>query len=436
MTPFSDERAPMPGVEIQANVIDAILKERWIRRTPIWLLSLATAVIAMGAAVLYQFVDTRLAALLMVVLIAATVAAHIGSLPLRPMGRGEPDRRLAGPVAHIRSHAEDAPGERRSRPGSPEPHRGRVPRRQGRRQDHHRVLQRRGADAPRRARNSRCRAAQGRRQENHADPYRAVRPRAHEPARNDGAEARRRSHSASRRPRAHRSGKPLEASARGAGAPGAAFLLSRPFGSSALEGGDGRRPLPLPAAQRALPRGGAQSLAGGLERVRNHLVQRVALRASHEEERESHHALHLQEPGAADPDPQRPERRGPGREVADGLDHGQHRRRRHRHRRPRRHQGPEPEGEGNPRSLRRERHRAERGRIHPAVRGCAQRDDAGAVQEDRRARRNVLVGHPDRRPERDGSTTFSSGRYGAATAWSREWSRCSPTSPSSRKWTR
>jgi len=77
MTPFSDERAPMPGVEIQANVIDAILKERFIQRTPIWVLGIATALIAMGAAVLYQFVDTRLATLLMVVLIAATLAAHI-----------------------------------------------------------------------------------------------------------------------------------------------------------------------------------------------------------------------------------------------------------------------------------------------------------------------------------------------------------------------
>ncbi len=77
MTPYSDERAPMPGVEIQANVIDAILKERWIQRTPLWLLSLLTALIAMGAAVLYQFVDTRLAALLMVVLIAATMGAHV-----------------------------------------------------------------------------------------------------------------------------------------------------------------------------------------------------------------------------------------------------------------------------------------------------------------------------------------------------------------------
>jgi two-component system phosphate regulon sensor histidine kinase PhoR len=77
MTPFSQERNPMPGVEIQANVIDAILKQRFIRRAPLWILSLATVIAAMGAAVLYQFVDTRLAALLMVVLIVSTLAAHV-----------------------------------------------------------------------------------------------------------------------------------------------------------------------------------------------------------------------------------------------------------------------------------------------------------------------------------------------------------------------
>jgi two-component system phosphate regulon sensor histidine kinase PhoR len=77
MTPFSDERAPMPGVEIQANVIHAILKERFVRRTPIWLLGIVTALAAIAAAVLYQFVDTRLAALLMVVLIAVVLGAHL-----------------------------------------------------------------------------------------------------------------------------------------------------------------------------------------------------------------------------------------------------------------------------------------------------------------------------------------------------------------------
>jgi two-component system, OmpR family, phosphate regulon sensor histidine kinase PhoR len=77
MTPFSSERAQMPGVEIQANVIDAILKERFIERTPLWLLCVVTALLGMAAAVLYQFVDTRLAAFLMVVLIAGAMGAHV-----------------------------------------------------------------------------------------------------------------------------------------------------------------------------------------------------------------------------------------------------------------------------------------------------------------------------------------------------------------------
>jgi two-component system phosphate regulon sensor histidine kinase PhoR len=77
MTPFSLDRSPMPGVEIQANVIDSILQRRFVTRTPLWALSILTAIIAMGAAVLYQFVDTRLAALLMVVLIGGTLGAHI-----------------------------------------------------------------------------------------------------------------------------------------------------------------------------------------------------------------------------------------------------------------------------------------------------------------------------------------------------------------------
>jgi two-component system phosphate regulon sensor histidine kinase PhoR len=77
MTPFSLDRTPMPGVEIQANVIDSILQHRFVTRFPIWALAIVTALIGMGAAVLYQFVDTRLASVLMVILIAATAGVHI-----------------------------------------------------------------------------------------------------------------------------------------------------------------------------------------------------------------------------------------------------------------------------------------------------------------------------------------------------------------------
>jgi two-component system phosphate regulon sensor histidine kinase PhoR len=68
----------MAGVEIQANVIDAILKERFIQRTPLWGLAVLTAFAAVGAAVLYQFVDTRPALLLMALLVGATLVAHVG----------------------------------------------------------------------------------------------------------------------------------------------------------------------------------------------------------------------------------------------------------------------------------------------------------------------------------------------------------------------
>ncbi len=78
MTPFSSDRSPMTGVEIQANVIHGILQKRFIVRTPLWALTVLTLLTAMLAAVLYQFVDTRLASLLMVVLITGTLGAHIG----------------------------------------------------------------------------------------------------------------------------------------------------------------------------------------------------------------------------------------------------------------------------------------------------------------------------------------------------------------------
>jgi two-component system, OmpR family, phosphate regulon sensor histidine kinase PhoR len=78
MTPFSADRSPMPGVEIQANVIHSILQKHFILRTPLWALSLLTFLFAILAAVLYQFVDTRLASLLMVVLIGVTLVAHAG----------------------------------------------------------------------------------------------------------------------------------------------------------------------------------------------------------------------------------------------------------------------------------------------------------------------------------------------------------------------
>ena len=77
MTPFSVDRTPMPGVEIQANIIHAILHQRFIRRAPLWLLGVVTFVFALLVAGMYQYFDTRLAVLLMVMLIVSILAAHM-----------------------------------------------------------------------------------------------------------------------------------------------------------------------------------------------------------------------------------------------------------------------------------------------------------------------------------------------------------------------
>jgi two-component system phosphate regulon sensor histidine kinase PhoR len=78
MTPFSLDRRPMPGVEIQAHVIDAVLHGRFVRRAALWMLGILVVLISMGAAVLYQFVDTRFATVLLVLLIGATLLGHLG----------------------------------------------------------------------------------------------------------------------------------------------------------------------------------------------------------------------------------------------------------------------------------------------------------------------------------------------------------------------
>jgi PAS domain S-box-containing protein len=76
MTPFSLDKTPMPGVEIQANVIDAILKGRFIRRAPLWLLATATVILAMIVAAMYLYFDSRVALALLVPLIGGTIGAH------------------------------------------------------------------------------------------------------------------------------------------------------------------------------------------------------------------------------------------------------------------------------------------------------------------------------------------------------------------------
>ena len=77
MTPFSVDRTPTTGVEIQANVIHAILEGRHIQRAPLWLLALFTTLCAMAVAVIYLYFDTRLATLSLVVLSGGAVVAQM-----------------------------------------------------------------------------------------------------------------------------------------------------------------------------------------------------------------------------------------------------------------------------------------------------------------------------------------------------------------------
>ncbi len=77
MTPFSLDRSPTPGVEIQASVMAAILDQRHITRAPLWLLALITTVSAMAVAAIYLYFDTRIASLALVLLTVAAVAVQM-----------------------------------------------------------------------------------------------------------------------------------------------------------------------------------------------------------------------------------------------------------------------------------------------------------------------------------------------------------------------
>lgn len=76
MTPFSEARAPMPGVEIQANVINTVLKERFIRRAPALMVIAATVLAALVMGFAYARFETRVAAAMLVLLLLATVAGY------------------------------------------------------------------------------------------------------------------------------------------------------------------------------------------------------------------------------------------------------------------------------------------------------------------------------------------------------------------------
>ena len=77
MTPFSLDRSPTPGVEIQASVMAAILDRRHISRAPLWLLALITTGGAMAVAVIYLYFDTRIASLALVLLTVAAISVQM-----------------------------------------------------------------------------------------------------------------------------------------------------------------------------------------------------------------------------------------------------------------------------------------------------------------------------------------------------------------------
>lgn len=76
MTPFSAERALMPGVEIQANVINTILRGRYLRRASVYVVIALTLVAALAVGFIYQLFESRVAAGALVVFLAGSLAAY------------------------------------------------------------------------------------------------------------------------------------------------------------------------------------------------------------------------------------------------------------------------------------------------------------------------------------------------------------------------
>jgi PAS domain S-box-containing protein len=62
MTPFSAERSPMPGVEIQANVINTVLRGRYLERASVYVVIALTLAAALAVGFIYQLFESRVAA--------------------------------------------------------------------------------------------------------------------------------------------------------------------------------------------------------------------------------------------------------------------------------------------------------------------------------------------------------------------------------------
>jgi two-component system phosphate regulon sensor histidine kinase PhoR len=76
MTPFSQARAPMPGVEVQANVINTILNGRFIQRASLVLICILTIAAALLMGAVHEHFETRVAVPVLVLCLAGSLSAY------------------------------------------------------------------------------------------------------------------------------------------------------------------------------------------------------------------------------------------------------------------------------------------------------------------------------------------------------------------------
>jgi two-component system phosphate regulon sensor histidine kinase PhoR len=74
-TPFS--HGPVPGVEVQASIIQTVLKERFIRSAPIALTAVVSILAGLLVGFVYERFETRVAAAALIVLMIVSLAAYV-----------------------------------------------------------------------------------------------------------------------------------------------------------------------------------------------------------------------------------------------------------------------------------------------------------------------------------------------------------------------
>jgi two-component system phosphate regulon sensor histidine kinase PhoR len=75
LTPFS-QGAPVPGVEIQANIIHTILRGTFLHRVGFGLVAFLTILAALAVGIIYEQFDTRVAAAAMILFVVISLAAY------------------------------------------------------------------------------------------------------------------------------------------------------------------------------------------------------------------------------------------------------------------------------------------------------------------------------------------------------------------------